>query len=109
MNIGIISNINSGIWEAALRDSWVPSVNYKSVILSCKVGVAKPSREIYELAQKESGVNPNEILFIDDKETNLTEPLNMGWTTVLFDPNKTEEGVEKINQLFSNSQGVSIF
>lgn len=102
MNIGIISNINSGIWEAALRDSWVPSVNYKSVILSCDVGMAKPNRGIYEIAQNESGVDPNEILFIDDKEMNLREPLNMGWSTVLFDPNNAKDGIKKIRRIIGN-------
>jgi len=99
LDIGIISNICSEIWESALRDSWVPNINYKSVILSYKVGLIKPDREIYELAQKEAGVNPNEILFIDDKEKNLTEPLNMGWKVVLFNPNNAEYGVKKIRRI----------
>ena len=102
INIGVISNINSGIWEAALKDNWVPKVNYKSVILSYKVNTKKPDRKIYEIAQRESGVNPEEVLFIDDKEKNLVEPTEMNWKTVLFDPNKAEEGGKKIRRIISN-------
>lgn len=101
INIGIISNINSGIWEAALKDSWVPNINYVSIILSYKVASIKPNREIYELAQIESQVNPDEILFVDDKEINLIEPTKMGWKTILFDPNKAEDGVKKIRSIIS--------
>jgi len=100
LNIGILSNINSEIWEAAQRDAWVPKINYKSVILSYKLGFKKPEREIYEVSQKEAGVKPEEILFVDDKEENLVEPRNMGWVTILFDPNKAKEGVEKIRSFF---------
>jgi putative hydrolase of the HAD superfamily len=101
MNIGVISNINSGIWEAALRDNWVPKVNYKSIILSCEVGIKKPDKEIYEIAEQKSGVNPEEILFIDDKEKNLVEPTKMNWAVVHFDPEKPEEGVNKIKSVIN--------
>ena len=98
IDIGIISNINSEIWEAALRDGWVPKINYKSVILSYKVGLKKPNKKIYEIAQSESKVKAEEILFVDDKEENLVEPRKMGWKTFLFDPKKAEEGREKIKK-----------
>ena len=61
MKMGVISNINSGIWEAALRDNWVPNVDYISVILSYAVRCKKPERKIYEMAQQIAGVKAEEI------------------------------------------------
>lgn len=102
INIGIISNINSEIWETALRENFVPKINYKCVILSYKEKTNKPKKEIYEMAQKKSGANSGEILFIDDKQENLVEPRKMGWKTILFDPSKAEEGVEEIRKAIEN-------
>lgn len=99
LDVGIISNINSEIWEAALRDGWVPKIDYKSIILSYKVGIKKPDKKIYEIAQREVRVRSEEILFVDDKEKNLVEPKKMGWKTVLFDPNKAQEGVREIRRM----------
>jgi putative hydrolase of the HAD superfamily len=94
--IGIISNINSDIWEAAVEEKWVPNIKYKKVLLSYKIGITKPNNEIYKIAQQESGAKPDEILFIDDKEENLKIPKDMGWKTVLFDMNQAEKGIEEI-------------
>lgn len=96
INIGIISNIGSGIWEAAVEDKLVPNIKYKKVLLSYKIGITKPNNEIYKIAQQEAGVESSEILFIDDKEENLKIPREMGWKTVLFDMNQAEKGVEEI-------------
>lgn len=99
IEIGIISNIGPGIWEAALKYKFVPNIKYKKVYLSCKEEMYKPNSDIYEKVQKESGFKPEEILFIDDKEENLVVPKNLGWKTVLFNQLKAEEGVEKIKQI----------
>ena len=99
VDIGIISNICSGIWEAALKHKMVPNIKYRKVYLSYAVKMMKPNPDIYEKIQKESLVRADEILFIDDKEVNLIVPKSIGWKTVLFDMNKTEEGVKKIKTL----------
>lgn len=96
LDIGIISNINSGIWEAGLKYGYVPNINYKQVLLSYQLKIRKPNQEIYLLAQKLSGVQPQEILFVDDKESNLAIPRDMGWETVLFDQLQAEDGVKNI-------------
>ena len=96
IDMGIISNINSGVWEAAFGDKWVPNIKYKHVLLSCDLGIKKPDKTIYEIAQEKSGVSPEEILFIDDREVNLIIPNQMGWKTILFDQFKAEDGVKRI-------------
>lgn len=100
VEIGIISNSSTGIWEAALNDGLVPRIKYKQVLLSCNLGIKKPDSQIFELAQNKAGVEPWEILFVDDQMKNLVIPKEMGWGTVLFDQTNAEIGVKQIvNQL----------
>jgi FMN phosphatase YigB (HAD superfamily) len=99
VDMGIISNIHADVWWAAFEDNWVPKIKYKEILLSSDLGVVKPSRDIYEIAQGKANIKAEEILFIDDKEENLVEPKKMGWKTVLFDQNKAIDGVKKIMEL----------
>lgn len=101
IDIGIISNIGSGIWEAAVKQKMVPNIKYKKVYLSCDLKMMKPGSDIYEKVQKESMVKPGEILFVDDKEKNLAIPKHLGWKTMLFDMTKAEEGVEEIKKIIN--------
>jgi epoxide hydrolase-like predicted phosphatase len=63
---GILSNIfstSAGIIRAqGFYD------NFDPVVLSCEEGYAKPDPELYRIAVKKSGVQPDEILFIDDQK-----------------------------------------
>jgi len=88
--LGIISNsmedcdrINS---ERGIYDG------FKPVILSSRCGVAKPSKGIFEIALKESGLKARECVFIDDRENLLETPKKMGFKTILF---KDAEQLEK--------------
>lgn len=99
IDIGIISNIHDGIWEAALKYKMVPDIKYKKVYLSYQLGLIKPDIELFRIVQNESGVNPEEILFIDDKPENLIAPTNLGWKTILFNPNQAQQGVDKIKEM----------
>lgn len=99
VDMGIISNIHADVWWAAFEDNWVPKIKYKEILLSSDLGVVKPSRDIYEIAQEKANIKAGEILFIDDKEENLVEPKRMGWKTVLFDQTNAVVAVSKIMEL----------
>src|SRR5687767_1981939 len=63
---GILSNVFAvnakRLQERGYYDGFDP------LVLSCDVGRAKPDKEIYDAAIQKLGVNPKEILFIDDQE-----------------------------------------
>jgi FMN phosphatase YigB (HAD superfamily) len=59
--VGIISNIGSGVWEAAMKYEFVPNIKYKKVYLSYKEGMIKPNLNFYQKVQKESLIKPDEI------------------------------------------------
>ncbi len=52
------------------------------VVESFAVGSRKPERAIYEITQTGLGVEHDAIVYLDDFEQNLIEPLALGWTTI---------------------------
>jgi putative hydrolase of the HAD superfamily len=56
---------------------------FDKVIASCKVGFAKPQKEIYQIALNELHVTAEQSLFIDDKQSNLDPANAMGFKTIL--------------------------
>ncbi len=99
VDMGIISNVCAGLWQRSFEMGLVPKINYKKIYLSYQIKMAKPSPDIYEKVQKESGVLPSEILFVDDKPENMVIPKSLGWQTVVFDESQAQEGVAKIKAL----------
>lgn len=69
-------------------------------IFSHDVGVRKPNPKIYEYAIQKVGVNPDEIVFVDDKESSLIPARQMGITTILFEsPKKLRQDLIKLGAL----------
>ncbi|MFF5130879.1 HAD family hydrolase [Streptomyces syringium] len=50
------------------------------VVSSARVGVAKPDREIYEIAAERAGVAANRCLFVDDRLENVQAAITLGMT-----------------------------
>jgi putative hydrolase of the HAD superfamily len=84
-----------------LSNTEVPPMNFFSeraykvfdvTIFSCEVGITKPERGIYEITLNRLGVQPNEAIFIDDKEENIKGGEEIGINTILF---KSPEELKK--------------
>lgn len=93
VGIGIILNIPTEIWWAALDGNWVPNIKYDEIILFSDVKTIKPDRKIYEIVQKRLfNISSGEILFVDDKPENLREPDKLAWKTYCFDQLEAQYG-----------------
>ncbi len=57
---------------------------FEDGIISHQVGFKKPSPEIYQALLKKVNLLPKEILFIDDKQSNLPPAQDLGIQTLLF-------------------------
>ena len=55
---------------------------FHHIVESSKVGVRKPDTRFYELACDLAGVEPNEVVFLDDLGVNLKPAKAMGMTTI---------------------------
>ncbi|MFJ9469141.1 HAD family hydrolase [Streptomyces caniferus] len=54
------------------------------VVSSARVGVAKPDREIYEIAAERAGVPVHRCLFVDDQLQNIEAAMALGMTGVHY-------------------------
>ena len=83
--IGLLSNTAPGFLDEMRSRNLIPDVNYDAIADSSKLGSVKPEPKIYESAQELAGVEPNEILLIDNERPNLTAADHAGWQVLSFD------------------------
>jgi putative hydrolase of the HAD superfamily len=70
---------------------------FHHVIESSKVGVRKPDPRFYELACDTAGVEPKEVVFLDDLGVNLKPAAAMGMTTIkVVDPDTALDDLETV-------------
>lgn len=94
--VGLLSNIMPGLIERMIAEGKLPNLPYDAVIDSSVVHAIKPDSEIYDIAQRRSGVEAEEILFVDDGRPNLMAAERKGWKVLWFDDYRPEESAERI-------------
>lgn len=77
--IGILSNLT--VFDKERLDKQVNLSLYDYVFLSFEMGLKKPDIEIFEYVQKQLPFEPNNILFIDDRQDNVEMASKIGWDT----------------------------
>jgi transcriptional regulator with XRE-family HTH domain len=81
---GLLTNNWPGYTDLLIAQGAVPALKYTAVVESAKVGCSKPESKIYEIAQQMAGVQPNEILLVDDQPAYLAGAEKAGWHTQQF-------------------------
>lgn len=61
--------------------------HFNNVFLSYKLKMVKPSKRIYQEVLKKMKLKPEEVLFIDDKESNLKVARELGIKCIQFNNN----------------------
>ncbi len=80
---GILSNAASGLVESFFSPEDMDKY-FDDVILSYKVRMIKPDREMYLLAVDHLGVIPQECVFVDDSERNITAAESVGMQGIVY-------------------------
>lgn len=83
MRIAMLSNI-SDHYKKMLHDFGFYDP-FDPCLLSCEIGLDKPDPMIYELLIKTIELNPQDIVFIDDKLENTEAAKEMGIDAILFE------------------------
>ena len=96
--VGLLTNTMPGLVPEMINSGTLPRVDYSSVVDSSVVRAIKPEQKIFEIASLESGVSPNEILFIDDSRQNLMAAEKLGWNVLWFDDYRPQESATRIHE-----------
>ncbi len=99
--VGLLTNIHPGVFDEACKRKHIPKIDYKVIIQSCLVGMAKPEKGIFHHARQRAKVEHEEILYIDDFEININSAKELGWQAILFETNYPNVSIRKIKQLLN--------
>lgn len=94
--VGLVSNIMPGFITEMRQRQLLPTVQFDAIIDSSVVGAIKPEKAIYEAAEQQAHVKPEEILLVDDDRANLMAAERLGWQVLWFDDYQPAEAVERI-------------
>jgi FMN phosphatase YigB (HAD superfamily)/DNA-binding XRE family transcriptional regulator len=95
-HIGLLSNIMPGFIDRMVKEGVLPRVPYTQIVDSSVVKAIKPEEKIFQIAREKAGVEPHEILLIDDSRTNLMAAEKQGWHVLWFDDYRPDESVDRI-------------
>lgn len=94
--IGLLTNMVQGFLDRMFERKLLPKLAYKTIVDSSVVGIDKPWPDIYQIAQDKAGVEPSEILFIDDRQLNVEAARQMGWQAEWFDELNPQASIDRI-------------
>lgn len=89
----LLSNTNEIHWKwscihAFPYQTFCETDYFEQIFLSYKMRLAKPDIEIFEVVLKETGILPQETLFIDDSEANCRSAQSLGIITYHCKPDE---------------------
>lgn len=102
--IHILSNTNPYVMEFGESDKFLPNGRKLSSycdkkFASCEMGMVKPHRGIFELMIKETGMKPEETLFLDDGPANVKMASELGFIT--YCPKNGEDWRAKVDEILA--------
>ncbi|HUC95658.1 MAG TPA: HAD-IA family hydrolase [Candidatus Saccharimonadia bacterium] len=95
-SVGIISNIMPGLMNRLIKKGLIPDISYSSIVDSSVFGLLKPEKEIFNIAEDQANVKPDEILLIDDTNSNLMAVTQLGWHVIRFNDGDPADSIERI-------------
>lgn len=97
LKVGLLSNA----WAARRKDLEENGVAalFDAVLISGEIGAQKPDVEAFEPFCKALGVEPAELIFVDDSPFSLAKAVEIGYTPLLYKNNE---------QLFSDLRNLGI-
>ena len=86
-NLYVLSNTNPYVMGWACSEDFTPlrqplSHYFKKLYLSYQIGYTKPDKEIFEYMISDSGLLPQETVFVDDGKSNIDIAQSLGFYTV---------------------------
>ena len=96
----VASNASKGSFEWRSSEYGLMNI-FDGRIISSDIGIRKPSRRFFEYMVEILGYLPEEILFIDDNEENITSSMKLGIITVKYE---NESSLDNIRGVLENDR-----
>jgi HAD superfamily hydrolase (TIGR01509 family) len=97
LKAGIVSNSGPGAREAERRYGFEAITD--DLVYSHEVGLRKPDPAIFALATSRLGVEPGEVVFLDDVSANIDAARAAGWHAVLHE--ETARSIARIEAIIA--------
>ncbi|EKE00163.1 MAG: hypothetical protein ACD_22C00082G0006 [uncultured bacterium] len=91
VKMGLLTNAYPKMLDAIIARGLLPNVKWDNIVDSSVVSLAKPQKEIFDLAAKQAGVSPKNILFVENSQMHVDAASKLGWQTLLYDPANVDE------------------
>lgn len=91
--VGVVTNTFPGLVQPMFDRGILPAASFDVVIDSSEVHALKPEARMFEIAADRAGIDPSQILLIDDDRLNLAAAGRLGWRTMAFDAYQPEASV----------------
>jgi len=95
--VGMVTNTFPDLIKPMFERGILPKVSFDVIIDSSEVHALKPDARMFEIAVDRAGMNPSEILLVDDDRLNLAAAGQYGWHTMGFDAYQPEASVVSIS------------
>ncbi|KAI6175247.1 Bifunctional epoxide hydrolase 2 [Aphelenchoides fujianensis] len=97
--VGVITN--NYFWQRnSDRTTSIPQIyEFDAVLESCKLGVRKPERRIFEIMLEELGVDAHECVFVDDFPSNVDAAVQLGMSGIELENEDTRATIRKLEEL----------
>lgn len=103
----LLSNTNPFVMQWAesidFSEDEIPMWSYfDRMFLSYEIGITKPDKRIFERMIAETGILPEETLFVDDSQANINTAKSLGFQT--YRPSEGEDWRPIITEMLNNSK-----
>jgi epoxide hydrolase-like predicted phosphatase len=97
---GVRTGVLSNSWWFPMYDRPFYDRAFDVQVVSGRVGLRKPQREMFELGLEKLGVAPDRVLFVDDFEENLPPAEELGMSVFLHDPDDPARTIAELERRF---------
>ncbi len=97
---GVRTGVLSNSWWFPMYDKPFYERAFDVNVVSGKVGVRKPQREMFQRGVSELGVPAERVVFVDDFEENLPPAQALGMSVFLHDPDDPARTVAELERRF---------
>jgi FMN phosphatase YigB (HAD superfamily) len=102
--IGLLTNMYPDMLFKMKKRGIMPKIDWDVIIDSTVEKCRKPEPRIFELAEDRSGVQKENILFVDNKLKNVEAAISFGWKAFFYDSANHERSCRDLLDYYKHSK-----